>query len=150
MKKLVLVLGLVFSMNVMANDGGMAFIDVKGIAPVKHAQDGTEIKFYGVDAANFMRLLPEYSSVVYSMVSPQAAAELKKNERGVAVMSKGWALMFNCSGGELDMLDTEDGMQYQNSVFLPKQPECTISLQKGVDKEYLGDHWSMEPKDYAE
>ena len=149
MKYLLGLLTLTFAMNVMANDGGMSYINVQGIAPT-NAKEGTEIKFYGKDAANFMRLLPGYSSVLYSMVSPQVADKLQDSERGVMVASKGWTLVFGCTAGELTNLDFDSDDEfggYPNAVFAPRQPECTVSLYKGnwTDE---GDNWSMKPLDY--
>lgn len=138
---------LLFSVTAMANDGGMAYIDVKGIAPVKNAQDGTEIKFYGKDAATFMKLLPSYSTVLYGMVQPQVADQLKENQRGVMVVSNGWTLNFNCAAGDVVAQDTEFGSDYASASFVFAQPECTISLHKGNWRDE-GDNWSMESRNY--
>jgi hypothetical protein len=136
-----------FAIQAVANDGGSAYIDVKGIAP-KGADHNTEIKVYGKDAADFMRLLPADEGVIYGMVPKEVAAQIKSNERSLTLISKGWALSFNCAAGKLDVPNYD----YSRATYVTTTPECTVKLIKvasGEDyHEYLGDAFKMQPKDY--
>ena len=145
MKHLFFLFAIVVSVNSFANDGGMAFIDVKGINPKTNAKDGTKIEFYGKDAANFMKLLPEYSSVLHGMVRPDVAEKLQENQRGVAIIRKGWGLEINCAAGDIGNHGSYD---IKKEEFIPSTPKCSISLTKKLSKDDLGDSWSMEPKNY--
>jgi hypothetical protein len=140
-----------FASSALANDGGMAYIDVQGVNPKEKAQDGTTIEFYGKDAANFMRLLPNYSSIEYSMLPENVSKLLQDNERGVALISNGWTLMFNCRAGKIEY--NGDYSDPNNGQFVSQEPSCTISLNKNQDPEWkydqLGDAFEMEPKNYS-
>ncbi len=151
MKKLIVLCLFVLNSGLsFANDGGMAYIDVKGIEPTNQAQDGTQISFYGNDAANFMRLLPGYSDILYYLVSDNVAQQMKNNERGVAMVSNGWTLSFQCNAGKINYNSENPKL----SQFFSKEPKCTISLYKNstggkqTAMEMLGDSWSMEPRNY--
>ena len=147
MKKLIVMAAIAFSGMASANDGGMAYIDVKGINPANKAGDGTKIEFYGKDAAKFMKLLPTDSSVFYGMIPPGVADQAQENTRAVAMISGGWGLSIYCSGGKVETGEYKDG-GYTDAYFVPGQPNCTIELVKGMDHEWLGDAFEMQEKNY--
>lgn len=142
-KSLVIAAAMGLSFSAIANDGGIAHIDVKGINPVNKAGDGTQISFYGEDAATFMRLLPSLSSVLYSMVDKKIGDQLKANQRGVVIASNGWTLAIDCSGGDLNQYE-----DLNTAKFVSKPTECNINLSKGSYLDELGDTWDMKSKDY--
>ena len=148
MKHLILIAAIAFSGLASANDGGMAYIDVKGINPANKAGDGTKIEFYGKDAAKFMKLLPTDSSVFYGMIPPHVADLAQENTRAVAMISGGWGLNIYCSGGKVNEGEYVDGKGYVNATFESTQPNCTIELVKGMTHDWLGDAFEMEEKNY--
>ena len=144
MKFLVLMLtaGTVFS--AAANDGGIAYIDVKGVNPKVNAGDGTQIEFYGKDAGNFMKLLPSAGGDL-SLTDQKMFEQSIENQRSVNIVSNGWILSLDCSAGKVENLDENKPDNYS---FVPHPAKCTISLNKKAVGDSLGDSLPMESKNY--
>jgi hypothetical protein len=137
MRMHLLALAILFSTSAFANDGGIAFVDVKGINPGP-MRDGQVIKFYGEDAGKFMKLLPSSSTVLDAMVPPQEAELRKMNERSLLIASNGWNLVMSCSGIKIVDEATSNGGSQPRVVPAP-QVECQVSLHKVHDPAYKHD-----------
>ncbi len=99
MKKFGIVLGFLIAVSAtsaFANDGGVAFIDVKGIDPAG-LQHGEGVKIHGGDAVKLFDLLPPASSAMPGQ---------SKKHHSLALVSDGWNLFINCNnegkGAEVD------------------------------------------------
>jgi hypothetical protein len=137
MRSLLLALTLMLSSHAFANDGGIAFVAVKGVNPGP-MRDGQVIKFFGEDAGKFMQLLPSSRTVLDIMVPPQEAALRKLNERSLLIASNGWNLVLGCSGVKIVDEPTANGSSQPRVVPAP-QVECQISLHKVHDPFYKFD-----------
>ena len=135
MRSLFIALAAVFSMGAFANDGGVAYINVKGIDPTRTTDEYgvTQVaEFYGKDITKFMQILPPSFSVISSDF-PQFG----DNYKSLALVSNGNILMINCEAGEMQF--PGDG----TFTFVPyaQGPKCRITLQRRQYDlgDYLGD-----------
>lgn len=136
----------------LANDGGMAYVDVQGVNPVTvrdgkkiTVPDGSEIKFYGKDAEKFMKLLPVTGTALDAMVTPAERDLRRANDRGVAIVSDGWTILIDCTGVKVE------GNETVTRIVKAPQVECAIRLGKNSSPDYkydqLGDAFKMDLND---
>lgn len=136
MKKMLMAFVLLGSFAAHANDGGMAYIEVKGINPIPKVDSyGTQLlEVYGKGTEQFMSILPVSFSVAQAFVPNYA-----ENFRSIALVSNGYVLTINCAGGEL----VSDGNGNFSIQKFADGPRCTVvnSRRSRGDslEDYLGD-----------
>ncbi len=138
----------------LANDAGMAYVDVQGISPatktnageVIKVKDGSVITVYGKDAEKFMRLLPTDTTVIDGMVTPAEAELRRQNQRALALVSDGWTLKFSCGAVDINFQGKDKA-----SVTKRDRTTCTISLNRNASAEYkydmLGEAFKLDMSD---
>ncbi len=160
MKSVIILLTLLFSFSVVANDGGSAYLEVLGVDPsgVKPANMGWDKPFlsiYGKEAAQFAKTLPAPSTVALGMMSQADKIKFLANERSLTLFSKGWMLSINCSGGELKMKDGNFEDDYSDSMYYVVNTDvrgfrCNFNVVERGDMEpgdWLGDAFKFKPID---
>lgn len=130
MKQIAMVLMIaVFSFAAQANDSSFPKITVKGIDPGK-MKKGESIKFYGKNAEQFMKMLP--NTLVAG--SKQDNHELANKYRNIALVSGAYQLDIFCS---TEVCDNEG-----NCGTSVNGVECTIQLNEKYEE---GDSFEYAP-----
>jgi hypothetical protein len=112
---------------VFANDTAMYTIPVKGIDPTTSKIGGDIVKFYGKEAADFMKLLPPVLTV------PPYDKVTAKHNKNLSLASNAYILNFYCEDA---VINAEEEMPKVTPI--PEGAKCAISLYRN-DHEEGGD-----------
>lgn len=159
MRKMIILVGLLFSTSAFANDGGSAYLEVLGINPEgikkeKMSFASPFMSIYGKEARAFAKTLPTPSTVALGMMSEEDRRKFIANERSLSFFSNGWVMQVSCSGGEVKSYENpknpKESLYYEVSTD-PRGFKCGFYVaerSQGDDPgDWLGDAFKFNPID---